>query len=454
MTFDAGPLPTIEALAHAFRSRQITSEQITSRCLDAIAQRNASLNAFIEIFADGAMQQARDADHEMGAGRVRGPLHGVPIALKDLIDVAGSRTTAASNVRRNHVAETDSTIVARLRTAGAVLIGKNNLHEFALGTTNEESAFGPARHPADPSRSPGGSSGGSAAAVAAGMACGAVGTDTGGSVRIPAAVCGLVGLKPAYGEIPLAGVVPLSTTLDHAGPICRSVGDARILFEVLSGRTTAARPKRSLHGVRFAVPGGYFEEIVDPGVADAFREARTRLQNAGAVLRNISIGHTAEIDATYVHVVLTEAAAYHRRTLDAQPADYTPKVRLRLEMGRYILGEDYERALHGRAVMRAEVDAALAGYDALLLPTVPVPALVLGTESVRIGNREEPIRNVMLRLTRLFNISGHPAITIPCGFTPDGLPAGAQLIGPHGQTGELLDLAETVESYLGPGVSR
>ena len=454
MTFDAGPLPTIEALAHAFRSRQITSEQITSRCLDTIAQRDASLNAFIEVFADSAMEQARDADREMRAGRARGPLHGVPIALKDLIDVAGSRTTAASHVRRTHVADRDSTIVARLREAGAVLVGKNNLHEFALGTTNEESAFGPARHPADPTRSPGGSSGGSAAAVAAGMACAAVGTDTGGSVRIPAAVCGLVGLKPAYGEIPLAGVVPLSTTLDHAGPICRSVGDARILFDTLSGRPTAVRAQRSLQGARFAVPGGYFEEIVDPGTAAAFREARTRLERAGAVLRDVSIGHTAEIEATYVHLVLTEAAAYHSPALEAQPADYTPKVRLRLEMGRYMLGEDYVRARHGRAVMRAEVDAALAGYDALLLPTVAVPAPVLGTESVRIGNREEPIRNVMLRLTRLFNITGHPAITIPCGSTPDGLPAGAQLIGPHGHTADLLDLAETVESYLGPGVSR
>ena len=452
MTFGAGLPSTIEGLAHAFQSGQISSEQITSWCLETIAARNPSLNAFIDVFADAAIQQAGDADREMRAGRCRGLLHGVPIALKDLIDVAGSRTTAASHVRRHHVARTDSTITARLRDAGAVLIGKNNLHEFALGTTNEESAFGPARHPDDSARSPGGSSGGSAAAVAAGMAYGAVGTDTGGSVRIPAAICGLVGLKPAHGEIPLTGVVPLSSTLDHAGPICRSVGDARILFNVLRATGSRLRENRAIQGRRFAVPRDYFDEVVDPGVAAVFRAACHRLESAGAILRSISIGHTAEIDATYLHLVLTEAAAYHAPALDAQPGDYTAKVRLRFEMGRYILGEDYVRALHGRAVMRAEVEAALVGHDALLLPTVAIPAPQLGTETVRIGNREEPIRNVMLRLTRLFNISGHPAITLPCGTTADGWPVGAQFVG--ATTPELLDLAETVEPYLGPGISR
>src|SRR5688500_10363208 len=235
MTIGAGLPSTIEGLAHAFRSHHLTSENVTARCLETVAERNPELNAFIEVFTDEALQQARDADAEMARGRYRGPLHGVPVALKDLIDVAGRRTTAASHVRDRHVASEDATIVSRLRDAGAVLIGKNNLHEFALGTTNEDSAFGPAKHPFDPTRSPGGSSGGSAAAVAAGMAYAAVGTDTGGSVRIPAAVCGLVGLKPTFGDIPLRGVVPLSSSLDHAGPICRSVADARALFVILSG---------------------------------------------------------------------------------------------------------------------------------------------------------------------------------------------------------------------------
>ena len=227
---------TIVQLARAIESRRVTAEAATTQCLDAIADRNQSLNAFITVFADEALAAARQADAEIAAGRYRGPLHGVPISLKDLFDVAGVATTAASRVRANHVATSDATVVKRLRAAGAIFVGKNNLHEFALGTTNEDSAFGPARHPQDPNRSPGGSSGGSAAAVLAGMAYASIGTDTGGSVRIPAAACGLVGLKPALGEIPTDGVVPLSSTLDHVGPICRSAGDARMLHDVLRGQ--------------------------------------------------------------------------------------------------------------------------------------------------------------------------------------------------------------------------
>lgn len=455
MTIDAGLPCTIEGLAHAFRSRHVTSEDVTERCLQTIAERNPELNAFIEVFTDQARQQARDADAEMARGRYRGPLHGVPVALKDLIDVAGTRTTAASHVRDRHVAREDAAIVSRLRDAGAVLLGKNNLHEFALGTTNEDSAFGAARHPLDPTRSPGGSSGGSAAAVAAGMAYAAVGTDTGGSVRIPAAVCGLVGLKPTFGDIPLRGVVPLSHSLDHAGPICRSVADARALFGILSGcpaRTDSVI--RGLRGLRFGVMRGYFSAVLDPAVEAAFSDACTRLRDAGVTVEDVEIRHTAEIAATYVHITLTEAAAYHAAALEQHPQDYTPNVRLRLEMGRYILGEDYIRAQHGRTVLRAEVDAVLAGRDGLLLPTVAIPAPTLGIETVRIGRDEHPVRNMMLRLTQLFNITGHPAITVPCGATPTHLPVGAQLVSRRGSTSDLLDVAAAVERYLGPGTSR
>jgi aspartyl-tRNA(Asn)/glutamyl-tRNA(Gln) amidotransferase subunit A len=458
MTIDAGLPSTIEGLAHAFRSGVVTSEQVTTSCLEAVAERDPVLRAFIEVFHDEALQQARHADAELRRGHDRGPLHGVPVALKDLIDVAGRRTTAASRVRERHVAAADAAIVLRLREAGAVLIGKNNLHEFALGTTNEDSAFGPARHPADPARSPGGSSGGSAAAVAAGMARAAIGTDTGGSVRIPASICGLVGLKPAYGDISLRGVVPLSTTLDHAGPICRTVADARSLFGILSGqkyeRDVGAE---TIRGHRFAILRGYFDAVVDPDVAAVFAGACRRLRDAGAAIDNVEIGHTAEIASVYIYIALTEAAAYHARALQTQPRDYTPNVRLRLEMGRYMLGEDYVRARHGAAVLRAEVDAVLRGRDGLLLPTVPIPAPKLGAETVRVGREDYPVRNVMLRLTQLFNITGHPAITLPCGTVSipasAELPVGAQLVG-QGDTFALLDAAAAIEPYLGPGTSR
>ena len=446
---------TIAQLAQALRSRDVTAEAVTDRCLAVIAERNASLNAFIAVLADTAFEDARRADQEIAAGRYRGPLHGVPISLKDLIDVKGTPTTAASRVREGHVAAADAPVVTRLREAGAVIIGKTNLHEFALGTTNEDSAFGPARHPLDPTRSPGGSSGGSAASVLADMAYASIGTDTGGSIRIPSAACGLVGLKPALGEIPTAGIVPLSSTLDHVGPLCRSVEDAGIVYDVLRDATPGGdRKPRGMEGLRLGVLRGYFMAVLDPQVASAFERACARLREAGVTLQDVTVPHAGDIAPIYVHIVLSEAAAYHAKTLESHGDDYTPNVRHRLEMGRYILAEDYVRALRGREVLMGEVDAALAGCDGLFLPSLPIPAHKIGVSSVRIGGADEPIRNVTLRLTQLFNVTGHPAVTIPCGSTPEGLPIGAQLVGRRSGTSELLNLAGALEPHLGPGTSR
>ena len=445
---------TIAQLAQALRSRDITAAAITDQCLAVIHDRNPLLNAFITVFADGARGDARRADDEIAAGRYRGPLHGVPISLKDLIDVKGTPTTAASRVREGHVASADAPVVMRLREAGAVLIGKTNLHEFALGTTNEDSAFGPARHPLDPARSPGGSSGGSAASVLAEMAYASIGTDTGGSIRIPSAACGLVGLKPTIGEISTAGIVPLSTTLDHVGPLCRSVEDAAIVYDVLRSAIPEQRQPRSADGVRLRVLRGYFTALLDQQVASAFDRALTRLREAGVTLEEATIAHAGDIAPIYLHIVLSEAAVYHAKTLENRGDDYTPNVRQRLEMGRYILAEDYVRALRGREVLIGEVDAAVSDCDGLLLPAVPVPAHKIGVSSVRIGGADEPIRNVTLRLTQLFNVTGHPAVTVPCGSTPEGLPIGAQLVGRRGATPELLTLAHGLERYLGPGTSR
>jgi aspartyl-tRNA(Asn)/glutamyl-tRNA(Gln) amidotransferase subunit A len=446
---------TIAELARALETRELTAARVTEECLETIADKNSSLNAFITVLGEAARSQAREADAEIASGRYRGLLHGVPISIKDIVDIAGVPTTAASRVRASHVAAADSTVVQRLRAAGAILIGKNNLHEFALGTTNEDSAFGPARHPLDPDRSPGGSSGGSAAAVAAGMAYASIGTDTGGSIRIPSAACGLVGLKPALGEVPTDGVVPLSSTLDHVGPICRSVGDARILYDVLRG--TGVRrggPLRGPRGLRLGVLRGYFTNVLDAEVASSFESACTRLRDAGVELRDATIAHADDIAAIYVHIMLPEGAAYHAATLERCPDAYTTNVRLRLEMGRYVLGEDYVRAQRGRDVLQREVDGALAGCDGLVLPTLPLPAPRLGVDTVQIGGSEYPVRNVMLRLTQPFNITGHAAITIPCGKTVQGLPIGAQIVGARDGSATLLDVAEALEPYLGPGVSR
>src|SRR5438874_3504852 len=255
---------TIEEFGRRLRAREITSAQVTEECLQRIEVDNARLNAFIRVTADEARRQAREADAEIAAGRDRGPLHGVPISIKDLLDIRGVPTTAASRVREGHVADRDAAAIAHLRQAGAVIVGKTNLHEFAFGTTNEDSAYGPARNPHDASRSPGGSSGGSAASVAAGMALATIGTDTGGSIRIPAAACGIVGLKPRHGELSTDGIVPLSRQLDHVGPLARSVADASLVYFALRGgsphKSPLPVPVSTLH---LAVPRGYFCELLD-----------------------------------------------------------------------------------------------------------------------------------------------------------------------------------------------
>jgi aspartyl-tRNA(Asn)/glutamyl-tRNA(Gln) amidotransferase subunit A len=437
---------TVAEFGRRVRAREVTAAQITEECLERIAADDARLNAFILVMAEEARAQAREADRELAAGHDRGPLHGVPISIKDLFDVRGTPTTAASRVRDGHMSDRDAPVIAHLRRAGAVFVGKTNLHEFAFGTTNEDSAFGPARNPHDPSRSPGGSSGGSAVSVAAGMALATIGSDTGGSIRIPAAACGLVGLKPSLGEVSTDGVVPLSRTFDHVGPLTRSVTDAWLVHRTLLGGTFGrALVPLPTGGLLLGVPRRYFCEVLDDEVRARFDETLTALQGEGARIDEVDIGHATDAAAVYLHICLADAAAYHAATLDAMSDRYTANVRLRLEMGRYVLGEDYARALRGREVLRREVDAALVGHDALILPALPIPAPSIGVPSIRVGGTEEPVRNLMLRLTSPFNVTGHPAVALPIGSTSSGLPCSAQLVGPRNETDRLLRIALAVE---------
>jgi len=440
---------TIEEFGRRLRAREITSAQVTDQCLRRIETDNPRLNAFILVMADEARRQALASDQALAAGRDRGPLHGVPISIKDLLDMRGLPTTAASRVRDGHRANRDATAITHLRQAGAVFIGKTNLHEFAFGTTSEDSAFGPARNPHDTARSPGGSSGGSAASVAAGMALASIGTDTGGSIRIPAAACGTVGLKPSFGEVSIDGVVPLSRTLDHVGPLTQTVSDACLVYHALLGdeRVTPPAPM-PLHGLRLAVPRRYFCDLLEDEVRARFESALDRLRAGGAHFDDIEIHHAADIAPVYLHIVLGDAAAYHATALETMPERYTPPVRLRLEMGRYILAEDYVRALKGRELLKREVDAALAQHDALVLPTLPISAPPLGANSVEVGATTEPVRNLMLRLTQLFNVTGHPAISIPSGRTSAGMPCAVQLVGCRMQTDALLRVALTCEPHV------
>ena len=442
---------TLAEVGRLLESKALTAEAVTEKCLERVTEQNRSLNAFITVLVDEALAQAREADREIAEGRYRGPLHGVPISLKDIIDLRDAPTTAASRVRDGHVARRDATVVSRLRQAGAIFIGKTNLHEFALGTTNEDSAYGPVLHPFDNTRSPGGSSGGSAVSVLAGMSFASIGTDTGGSIRIPSAACGLVGLKATIGELPTDGIVPLSETLDHVGPMCVSVEDTAILYSVLRGASPTPPASRDVRGLRFGVPRAYFLDLIDPQVAARFDDACGQLAAAGAILDDVVIAHTKEIGPIYAHIALAEAAAYHAATLESRPHDYTENVRLRLETGRYILAEDYARAQRGRQVLIREVREAIGGRDGLLLPSMPVPATKLGVPVVSIGGIEETVRNITLRLTQLFNITGHPAISVPCGKTDEGLPVGLQIVGTRNRTPELLSVAAAVEATVGPG---
>jgi aspartyl-tRNA(Asn)/glutamyl-tRNA(Gln) amidotransferase subunit A len=426
----------------------ITASHLLDASLAAIAEHGARTNAFILVDEDGARHAARAVDQERQRGSDRGPLHGMPISIKDLIDVAGQPTTAASRVRAGHIASRDATVVQRLRDAGAVLIGKTNLHEFALGTTSEETAFGAVHNPHDPSRSAGGSSGGSAAAVATGMGRASIGSDTGGSIRIPAAACGVVGLKPSLGEVPLDGVVPLCATFDHVGPLTRSVADAASIWAVLADRPVPRIEPPSPAAIRLGALGGYFTALLDADVRKAFAAALARLRAAGVAIDPRTVQGTETITETYVDISLAEAAHWHAPTLDSRAADYQPPVRERLEIGRAIKAIDYLRARDTRESLIQAVDAALdTSCDALVLPTLPIVAPIHGAATVTMDNGETlTVRAAMLRLTQLFNITGNPAISLP--IPTAGLPVGLQLVGRRGQTEALLAVAATCERIL------
>jgi aspartyl-tRNA(Asn)/glutamyl-tRNA(Gln) amidotransferase subunit A len=439
----------------AFRSISEVSVLVRGRSLsavelvrDALARVDArrELNAFTLVMREAALADSERADSEISSGRYRGALHGIPITVKDLVDVAGTPTTAGSRVP----AETptaDAPVVRRLRDAGAIVIGKTNLHEFAFGTTSDETAFGAVRNPIDPSRSAGGSSGGSAASVADGMCFGSVGTDTGGSIRIPAAACGIVGLKPGLGEIPCDGVIPLSTTLDHVGPLARSVADAALLFQAMKGMNVhEVAPAGG--ALTIGVPRSYFFDRLEPETRACFERALSRVREAGNTLREITIEAAPITPDVYLHICLPEASCYHASILGEHADLYSPGVRLRLEMGRYILAEDYVRAMRLRTHLRAAVDRALERCDALVLPALPIPAPPIGATTVNVGDVDMPVRAAMLSRTQLFNITGHPAIALPAGRGTDGLPRSLQLVGPHGRTARLLDVAAALEDVI------
>jgi len=436
-----------EAVA-GLRAGRLSARQITENALEAIHAHNPRTNAFIWVDADRARAAADRADTERASGLDRGPLHGMPVSLKDLINVVGQVTTAGSRVLGENVATSDAQIVTRLRKAGAVIVGKTNLHEFALGTTSEDSAFGPVRNPHDTSRIAGGSSGGSAAAVATGMGLASVGTDTGGSIRIPAAACGVVGLKPTRGEIPLEGIVPLSYSLDHVGPLAATVEDAAMAWAVLADVAPEPLVPIDAAQLRLRRLTGYFEAILDSQVSGPYEAALAALARAGAKVSPVELDRIDDLSRAYVDIVLPEAAHWHGRLLDTRRELYSSTVHTRISSGRAVTGVAYVAARGVRRALRQVVNEALDGWDALVLPTLPIVAPALGSADVPVpGNGQVvPIRAAMLRHTQLFNMTGHPALSLPIATT--GLPVGLQVVGHWQQTARLLAIAAGCEKIV------
>lgn len=459
--------PTALSVAEAgrlLRRRRLCSEELTRAYLDRIARFEPVLNTFVTVTRALALGQARAADRELRAGRDRGPYHGIPVGHKDVFLTRGIRTTAGSRILADFVPREDAAVVARLHAGGAVLLGKLQTHEFAYGTLCDSPAFGPVRNPWDPARSPGGSSGGTAAAVAAHLVAAGTGTDTGGSVRIPAAWCGVVGFKPTYGRVSRAGLIPVAPTLDHAGPIGRCVEDVARLYEVLAGpdardpATTGlpppAVPRRVLHrGVRglvLGVPREPFYARLDPEVDRLVARALRALEGLGARLEPVRLPHIAYAHPAALAILLAEGTARHARWLRTRAGEYADDVRRMIELGLFVTGPDYVRALRVRARLRAEVDAALAGrVRALLVPTVPVPAVRHGESRVRVGTGTESVHAAVWRLVHPFNVTGHPALQLPVGFTGDGLPAGMQIVGARGDEATVLRIGAAYEAEAG-----
>jgi aspartyl-tRNA(Asn)/glutamyl-tRNA(Gln) amidotransferase subunit A len=447
---------SIEQAARLLRRKEVSPVELVEAALDRIDRWNSSLHAFLTVLAKRARSAAQQAEREIRRGKARGLLHGIPISLKDNFWTRGIRTTAGSNILADFVPQKDSDVAARLAQAGAILLGKTNMHEFAYGITGENPHYGSSRNPWAPERVSGGSSGGSTVAVATGMGYASVGTDTGGSIRVPAALCGIVGLKPTYGLVSNEGVVPLAVSFDHVGPLARSVTDACIMLDAMAGKYPrgAARPnyrnlrKKRPRRFRLGWPRDFFFERVNPEIQAAIEAAAKEFESLGARIEEISLPRLADAVDRATNLVVAEASHYHESQgyFPSHSEDYGEDVRSHLEWGHNVRAVDYLGALESRRVVEEDFAAALERVDAILAPTSPIPAPRIGESQVRgAGERETSVRAELLRMTRPANLTGLPAISIPCGFTNDGLPIGMQLIGQRWGEAKLLAIALAYE---------
>jgi aspartyl-tRNA(Asn)/glutamyl-tRNA(Gln) amidotransferase subunit A len=445
-------LETILELAPHLRRKEVSPVELTRACLDRIERLNPTLNAFITVTQDSAMADAREAESEISRGEWRGPLHGIPVALKDLIDTAGTRTTAASALYQGRIPTEDAAVVQLLRRAGAVILGKNNLHEFAYGGSSLVSFFGDVHNPWDTEHIAGGSSGGSAAAVVAGLCYAAIGSDTAGSIREPAALCGCVGIKPTYGRVSTRGVIPLSWSLDHVGPLAATVGDAAAVLQVIAGYDPldvgsaeipvsdyASGLGEATKALRVGVPRAYFFDDLDDEVGAAVEQALVVIRTLVAEIHEVRIVVTA--DRT---VQAAESFAYHADYVARTPELYQAETLRRIRSGENISAGEYIQRRRELEQERRRAREFFAEVDLLVTPTMPIPAPAIAD----LKKDPEALRPAELRLlrnTRPFNVWGLPAISVLCGFTKSGLPVGMQIAGPHWREDMVLRLAHGYE---------
>ncbi|MDE2779335.1 MAG: amidase [Chloroflexota bacterium] len=429
-------------LSSLIRDRQVSPVEVIDAHLYRIDATEPTLNSFITLLPDHAREAARRAEAQIQAGNYRGPLHGVPVGLKDLFNTAGVRTTSGSRILDNFVPTEDCTVASRFQQAGAILLGKLNMHQFAYGPTGENFDYGHMHNPWNPELVTGGSSGGSGSAAAAGQCTITMGSDTGGSVRIPSALCGIVGLKPTYGLVSRAGLTPLSWCLDHPGPMVRTVEDAALTMNVIAGfdpndqaTTTREVPdytaalSGSVQGLRIGVVKEYFEAPLDPEVESVVRAALAQLSEMGAIITEVSFPMFFDSQAISGTILMSEAAAYHRDLLATDGDKFTPSVRLRLEAGLFVTAADYLKAQQARARFNYEMSQLFGDVDLLAGPSEPITAPPILASEVTIGDQSVGTTGALTQYTRPYNISGTPAISVPCGFSAEGMPIGLQLAG-------------------------
>ncbi|MEW5975343.1 MAG: amidase [Acidobacteriota bacterium] len=452
---------TIEQAAAALRRREFSSAELTEEALRRTAQLDPKLKAFITITDETALKQARQADKELASGTDRGPLHGIPVAVKDVFSTAGVRTTCGSKLFADYVPQSDAAVVRRLKVAGAVILGKTNMHELAYGITSNNPHFGTVRNPWDLERIPGGSSGGSGSAVAAGLVFMAMGSDTGGSIRIPAAFCGTVGLKPTFGRVSRHGVLPLDFTLDHMGPLTRSVRDAALTLNALAGfdphdDTSSNKPvdqylptrPASIRDVRVGIPENFFFDQVDAPVADAVRRMASIAEGLGAKVVPVRLPDVSALNAVGRIVLLCEASAAMERYMNRR-SDIGGDVLALLDQGRLIPATDYINAQRMRRILRREFHSIWKQVDCLFTPTTPTGAPRIGQATIQVGEKDEDVRLASTRLVRGINVLGLPALSLPCGFDEHGLPLSLQIIGASFQESLLLKVGAAMEESVG-----